>query len=228
MAGRNDGRAPAAKKDATRHRTKLFGTGLGVPAAVPMSKTAMMSQAAMRKPATSQPAMASTGGFVPKATVFAAIERRRIDEEREQRALAGTWAPGEGKAASGAETLGGGLDLFGLRTAPAGAYEEGDDDLGGGGGGFWMPNFAVVAEEAPVPKKEAQLRPEEVFDGYHVWRKWDSKTAGKPFWHCKETGEQRWERPEVQLCLSRFGRLFCGISGTHPLALERKRAGLTK
>lgn len=204
MAGRAEGRG--AEKDATRHRTARFGTGLGVPAAVPMSKTAMLSQSAvMRKPATSKPALASTtGGFVPRATLFPAMERRRVDEEREQRALAGTWAPGGSTAASGAgrltETLGGGLDLFGLRTAPAGeedAYEEEEADRGEGGGGFWMPDFAVVKEEAPAPKKETQLRPEEIFDGYHVWRKWDSKTAGKPFWHCKETGEQRWERPEV-------------------------------
>jgi len=29
-----------------------------------------------------------------------------------------------------------------------------------------------------------------------VWQEWTSRTAKKPFWHCKATGETRWEKPE--------------------------------
>ena len=92
-----------------------------------------------------------------------------------------------------------GFDLFGLRT---GAADDGSDDFaddadGGVGGGFWMPSASLptpprTAEEQR--KKQAQ-GPKEFFDGYNLWHQWESRTAGKPFWHCKETGETRWEKP---------------------------------
>ena len=92
-----------------------------------------------------------------------------------------------------------GFDLFGLWT---GAADDGSDDFaddadGGVGGGFWMPGASLptpprTAEEQR--KKQAQ-GPKEFFDGYNLWHQWESRTAGKPFWHCKETGETRWEKP---------------------------------
>jgi hypothetical protein len=85
-----------------------------------------------------------------------------------------------------------GTDLFGF----------GDNEDGDGAGGFWMPEMSIARE--PTPRETTQKRNDvggngsdvrEVFDGYHVWRKYHSQTKNRPFWHCKETGATRWEMP---------------------------------
>ena len=90
-----------------------------------------------------------------------------------------------------------GKDLFGFG---AGENENEED----GGGGFWMPEMSVARE--PTPRENAQRHNQvadassndrEVFDGYHIWRKYHSQTKNRPFWHCKETGATRWEMPAV-------------------------------
>jgi hypothetical protein len=92
-----------------------------------------------------------------------------------------------------------GFDIFGMRTGAAGdGSDDFADDADGGpvGGGFWMPGASL-----PTPPRSAEVQrkqpqgPKEFFDGYNLWHQWESRTAGKPFWHCKETGETRWEKP---------------------------------
>ena len=64
-----------------------------------------------------------------------------------------------------------------------------------------MPDVAVAPEPSPraqeVKKVQAAPGPAvpEVFDGYHVWRQFHSRTKNRPFWHCAETSQTRWERP---------------------------------
>lgn len=99
----------------------------------------------------------------------------------------------------GTASLKGGLDIFGLRK---GGMDNGEDDFvddadGGDGEGFWMPGASL-----PTPPRSAQPQEQprvqglkEYFDGYNLWHEWESRKAGKPFWHCKETGETRWEKP---------------------------------
>jgi hypothetical protein len=64
-----------------------------------------------------------------------------------------------------------------------------------------MPDIAVASEPSPrAPEvKQVQAAPgpavPEVFDGYHVWRQFHSRTKNRPFWHCAETSQTRWERP---------------------------------
>lgn len=86
-----------------------------------------------------------------------------------------------------------GRDLFGL---------DDDENEDAGGGGFWMPEVSVAREA--TPREDTHRRSQvaeissdarEVFDGYHVWRKFHSQTKNKPFWHCKETAATRWEMP---------------------------------
>ena len=91
-----------------------------------------------------------------------------------------------------------GFDIFGMR---AGVIDDGSDDFlddtdGGIGGGFWVPGASLPTppRTAEAQQKQAQ-GPKEFFDGYNLWHEWESRKAGKPFWHCKETGETRWEKP---------------------------------
>jgi len=174
-------------KDSSRYRSARFGTGLAVPSALPLTKKS---------------ALTSSGSFVPKSTIHAAVQRRRAEAERNL--CRSDWEPGaKEQAAHSAGLHRGGLELFGLRGLQTGHDGNKDEDPCQNTAELWMPDFAVVKED-PRPAtsfggKEIlqQDQPEEVFDGYHVWKKWNSRTARRPFWHCKESGETRWERPEV-------------------------------
>jgi hypothetical protein len=73
-------------------------------------------------------------------------------------------------------------------------FADDDDDAGAGGGGFWMPDIAIGTPQRSSPQARSPLvpnsqGPNEFWDGYHLWQEWPSRKAGKPFWHCKETGE---------------------------------------
>ena len=52
-----------------------------------------------------------------------------------------------------------------------------------------------VQEQNKQSNAEKKAGPNEFWDGYNLWYEWESRKAGKPFWHCKETGETRWEKP---------------------------------
>lgn len=64
-----------------------------------------------------------------------------------------------------------------------------------------MPDLAIASAPTPLAadhkKATAPAAPSvpEVFDGYHVWRQFHSRTKNRPFWHCTETSQTRWERP---------------------------------
>eukprot|EP00960_Hanusia_phi_P078436 768816-Hanusia_phi.AAC.6 len=148
----------------------------------------------------------SMQSFVPKSTISSARERAEIlkvtrrDAEQE---VQGDLQADEPK-----------LDIFGLRRRSNFDDDDDDDDDDEGGGAqdndeaeaFWMPGASVPAEKPTTSKSmtsTGDLRAEknkhrEIFDGYHVWHEWMSRTANKPFWHCKETGETRWEPPKRQ------------------------------
>ena len=105
-----------------------------------------------------------------------------------------------------------GLDIFGLRTVDGG--DDFADDADGAGGGFWMPSASL-----PTPPRTAQAHeqpraqgPKEFFDGYNLWYEWESRKAGKPFWHCKETGETRWEKPSLSAVQQADKRPSAGMS----------------
>lgn len=113
-----------------------------------------------------------------------------------------------------------GLDIFGMRTG--GSIDDGSDDFvdghGDGDGGFWMPGVSLPT---PPRMQEQKKQPpqtrgaNEFFDGYNLWNEWESRKAGKPFWHCKETGETRWEKPTksaVQEVLIHLGSVPCSIA----------------
>jgi hypothetical protein len=75
---------------------------------------------------------------------------------------------------------------------------------------FWSLGDALPPETEPTPQPAgragaggvgagagaaAPAGDREAWDGYHLWRRFDSATQRRPFWFCKETGESRWERP---------------------------------
>jgi hypothetical protein len=128
----------------------------------------------------------------------------------------------------GTASLKGGLDIFGMKWR--GVVDEGEDDFvddadGGDGGGFWMPGASL-----PTPPRSARSQPreqpraqgpKEFYDGYNLWHEWESRKAGKPFWHCKETGETRWEKPTysaVQQVRFHVCIQMCTLTSTHTYA----------
>ena len=87
-----------------------------------------------------------------------------------------------------------GRDIFGMRVSDVDDGCEPED----GAGGFWMPGASLpTPPQTSQPKPRPAPGPKEFFDGYNLWHEWESRTAGKPFWYCKETGETRWEKPTM-------------------------------
>uniref|UniRef100_A0A6U6AK40 WW domain-containing protein n=1 Tax=Guillardia theta TaxID=55529 RepID=A0A6U6AK40_GUITH len=137
--------------------------------------------------------------FVPKSTISSARERAELLKMGKRDAVQETKNEPEVDEPK--------LDIFGLRRTSNFEDEEDDqEEVGGNAHSFWMPDASVPAEKPQSSgtmttgegRREEKNKPREIFDGYHIWHEWMSRTANKPFWHCKETGETRWEPPKRQ------------------------------
>lgn len=158
------------------------------------------------------PSKTANGGFVqfiPNSTVSGVkaaasfIKNTKTSTLGESSSLK-RFAPSTLGSAQGSSLIASkGKDLFGFSSSTDGS--------------FWMPGMSVAAQpefetqtddgfcgvreqgEAPPKPMSAVVAiadmPKEVYDGYNLWREFHSRTKNRPFWHCKETGATRWEKP---------------------------------